>query len=209
MKFDRKSRVYRSMVWSSACTLAIGYIVLMLLVFLPSFHRLPVHDKNIIVGVIFLLILGPLSITGLFRILLGLRQRLRATQEVTVNLIIREILSPAIGDLYEIYSRTRSSRGGLRAAGQFCIGFIISLPRLLLQAIVIVFFESYPSEEYQNEFLDWYGQMIYTSENLLTEEEKQSLKEWDQTEVDGSGKFATSDWPGWEKYIGLPPWKRK
>jgi hypothetical protein len=34
------------------------------------------------------------------------------------------------------------------------------------------------------------------------------LHTWEREYVGAStGKFATSDWPGWEKYIGKPPWE--
>jgi len=36
----------------------------------------------------------------------------------------------------------------------------------------------------------------------MPEEEKKLLHEWERLYVDGSGKYGTSDWPGWEKYIG-------
>ena len=35
--------------------------------------------------------------------------------------------------------------------------------------------------------------------------EKEELHVWEQKHIDGSGLYATSDWPGWEKYIGKKP----
>lgn len=39
----------------------------------------------------------------------------------------------------------------------------------------------------------------------MSEEERQKLTEWEQAHVDGSGRVATSDWPGWEQLIGKKP----
>ena len=33
-------------------------------------------------------------------------------------------------------------------------------------------------------------------------QERESLHAWEAEHVDGSGAYGTSDWPGWEKYIG-------
>jgi len=38
----------------------------------------------------------------------------------------------------------------------------------------------------------------------MPESEKKELLAWEKTHL-GHGTFATSDWPGWEKYIGEPP----
>lgn len=193
----------------SVSSLVVGYFALILISFLPSFHRLSLSNKNSLVGILFLVILGPLFFLGVVRLFIGVKQRLWFAREFKVSEIVDEILSPAIGDLYEIYSYTRSTDGRLKAGSQFCAGLIVSLPRLWLKVLAIAFFENVSNQELQDESLDWYGQMVYASRNLLTEEDKQSLQEWDDTMVDGSGNYATSDWPGWEKYIGLPPWKQK
>ena len=39
----------------------------------------------------------------------------------------------------------------------------------------------------------------------MSEEEKIQLENWERKFVDGSGTYGTSDWPGWEKYIGKFP----
>lgn len=52
--------------------------------------------------------------------------------------------------------------------------------------------------------LAWFEKMV-EAHKLLTEEEREELAEWDRTRVDGSGKVSTSDWPGWEKYVGKMP----
>lgn len=35
-------------------------------------------------------------------------------------------------------------------------------------------------------------------------EERSTLFEWEKSHL--GGDYATSDWPGWQKYIGRPPW---
>ena len=36
----------------------------------------------------------------------------------------------------------------------------------------------------------------------MPQEEREALHEWEAECIDGSGHCGTSDWPGWEKYIG-------
>lgn len=36
----------------------------------------------------------------------------------------------------------------------------------------------------------------------LQPHERENLHVWEAEYIDGSGKYGTSDWPGWEKYIG-------
>lgn len=38
--------------------------------------------------------------------------------------------------------------------------------------------------------------------SALPPEERERLRAWELKYVDGSGNYGTSDWPGWEKYIG-------
>lgn len=52
--------------------------------------------------------------------------------------------------------------------------------------------------------LEWFA-MMYGVYRAMPESERQELFSWEQEHLDGSGNFATSDWPGWEKYIGLFP----
>jgi len=54
------------------------------------------------------------------------------------------------------------------------------------------------------EHMAWYRKMIDAYDNLLSEEEKRALAEWEKNNLPDK---ATSDWPGWIKYIGPPPWK--
>ena len=55
------------------------------------------------------------------------------------------------------------------------------------------------------ENINWYRRMANAYDHLLTEEDKKALREWEQENLDGD--IATSDWPGWEAFIGFPPWK--
>lgn len=38
--------------------------------------------------------------------------------------------------------------------------------------------------------------------SALPPDERQRLHTWESEYLDGSGNYRTSDWPGWEKYIG-------
>lgn len=57
-----------------------------------------------------------------------------------------------------------------------------------------------------DENMAWYQKMMDTYHNTLTAEEKNALAEWEKENL-GKDEKATSDWPGWQKHIGLPPWK--
>jgi len=50
--------------------------------------------------------------------------------------------------------------------------------------------------------LNWHGRMCSID---LTDPEQAELRAWEKANVDGSGKFGTSDWPGWKKHIGKSP----
>ncbi len=56
--------------------------------------------------------------------------------------------------------------------------------------------------------IEWYRKLVHAYEHVLTEEEKDALHEWERQHLDGT-TVGTSDWPGWKKHIGLPPWKWK
>jgi hypothetical protein len=155
----------------------------------------------VIVSIIYIITFVPIILTGLVRGFVGLKLKL--------SLIKLEILRPALGDLSEIYYRTRSRQGVVRAGLRLCVSTITISPRILMQAIALMFSGVKVNQVLMNESIYWFKQMVEASEYLLTEEDKKLLEEWDREVVDGSGKYATSDWPGWEKYIGLPPWKRK
>lgn len=53
-------------------------------------------------------------------------------------------------------------------------------------------------------YKEWLA-MMYGVHEAMPEEEKRELHKWEQQYVDGSGRYTTSDWPGWEKYIGKKP----
>lgn len=58
-------------------------------------------------------------------------------------------------------------------------------------------------ELYQERLRDWFAKMVSVA-RTMPEHERQELKEWEQANLDGRA-VGTSDWPGWEKYIGKPP----
>jgi hypothetical protein len=55
--------------------------------------------------------------------------------------------------------------------------------------------------------LEGYYGMMFGAYRAMPEEEKETLHAWEREHVDGSGRFTTSDWPGWGKYIGSHPSK--
>jgi hypothetical protein len=59
-------------------------------------------------------------------------------------------------------------------------------------------------------FLEYCAAMIGCY-SALPKIEQDELHAWESSHVDGSGNFGTSDWPGWEKYIGKfePPRKQE
>jgi len=54
--------------------------------------------------------------------------------------------------------------------------------------------------------MEWYQKMIDTYNNSLSDDELKELAEWENQNL-GNSERSTSDWPGWIKYIDLPPWK--
>ena len=53
--------------------------------------------------------------------------------------------------------------------------------------------------------MEWYRKMIGVYKKL-SREELQDLEQWEKQNLPSSEK-ATSDWPGWLRHIGPPPWK--
>lgn len=51
--------------------------------------------------------------------------------------------------------------------------------------------------------LRWYGLMLECVKNLPPEE-RAEFEEWDHNRPEG---VATSDWPGFIKYLPAPPWE--
>jgi len=58
------------------------------------------------------------------------------------------------------------------------------------------------NDAYRDEIYRWFAMMMGVL-TALPENEKRELEEWERTHVGGA--FGTSDWPGWEKYIGKKP----
>jgi hypothetical protein len=54
---------------------------------------------------------------------------------------------------------------------------------------------------------DWMAAMlgVYAT---LPEREREELHAWEAENLDGA-TVGTSDWPGWAKYIGEPPWRER
>lgn len=58
-------------------------------------------------------------------------------------------------------------------------------------------------------FLEYAAAMVGCY-SALSPEERKRLRAWELEHVDGSGNYGTSDWPGWERYIGeFRPMPRK
>jgi len=53
----------------------------------------------------------------------------------------------------------------------------------------------------------WYC-MMYGCYQAMPAVEREELLRWESENLEGSS-VGTSDWPGWVKYIGLPPWKNQ
>jgi hypothetical protein len=56
----------------------------------------------------------------------------------------------------------------------------------------------------QSEIMDWFGAMLECV-SKLPPNERTALEEWDKQRPDG---VASSDWPGFDKYLGKKPWER-
>lgn len=59
---------------------------------------------------------------------------------------------------------------------------------------------------HQRFFLAWYERMAECAKKLPPDE-LAALEKWERENLDGHS-IATSDWPGWAKYLPPPPWKR-
>lgn len=58
----------------------------------------------------------------------------------------------------------------------------------------------------QKRSYDWFSAMARIS-RTLPPEELLALTKWESENLDGHS-VATSDWPGWLKYLSPPPWKQ-
>ncbi|MES2670191.1 MAG: GIY-YIG nuclease family protein [Pseudomonadota bacterium] len=47
-----------------------------------------------------------------------------------------------------------------------------------------------------------YAAAMYGCYEAMPEDQRVALHAWEAKYVDGSGTYSTSDWPGWERYIG-------
>lgn len=50
--------------------------------------------------------------------------------------------------------------------------------------------------------LDWYGEMFGAYRERMTYTDRAELATWEEKNL---GKLATSDWPGWERFIPKRP----
>ena len=55
--------------------------------------------------------------------------------------------------------------------------------------------------DYQKKFVDYFERMTAVSATMPDEERKE-LAKWEAENVGRPGGLATSDWPGWVKYLG-------
>jgi hypothetical protein len=60
-------------------------------------------------------------------------------------------------------------------------------------------------KEHRDNLIAWFSRMVDASMKM-SEEDKRALKEWEAANLDGRN-VATSDWPGWEKFVGKKPEK--
>lgn len=58
-------------------------------------------------------------------------------------------------------------------------------------------------KEFQIESLNWFAAMVVVGK-AMSEAERQDLFDWEADNLDGC-TVGTSDWPGWEKYVGPRP----
>ncbi len=58
-------------------------------------------------------------------------------------------------------------------------------------------------ELYRERLRDWFAMMVGVAK-AMPESERRELEEWERANLNGC-TIGTSDWPGWEKYIGKPP----
>lgn len=50
-----------------------------------------------------------------------------------------------------------------------------------------------------------YYEAMLAAHSLMSHEAREALRRWESENLDGRSR-GTSDWPGWENYIGNPPW---
>jgi len=79
--------------------------------------------------------------------------------------------------------------------GQFAVE--VGLPINLIETMKR---KKQPAEQLR---FEWYRQMSFCFE-VLSEKERADLSRWETENLPGTN-VGTSDWPGWEKYIGKFP----
>jgi hypothetical protein len=60
-------------------------------------------------------------------------------------------------------------------------------------------------EQFREAALDWYGRMLACVKSL-SPDERAAFDKWDAERPEG---VATSDWPGFDKYLPRRPWSRE
>ncbi len=63
-------------------------------------------------------------------------------------------------------------------------------------------------KENQFDYVGYMGSIIGCYQ-AMPQSERDELHNWEKKYVTGSGDYVTSDWPGWEKYIGKRPELKK
>ena len=62
----------------------------------------------------------------------------------------------------------------------------------------------------QNRFMG-YMEAMHNAYEAMSEDEKEELHAWEQENLGDPDRpdVGTSDWPGWRRYLGPPPWRRE
>ena len=60
--------------------------------------------------------------------------------------------------------------------------------------------------DYTEKTIEWFRSMVKVYKEVLTPEEKADLHEWEKENLGRPKGLSTTEWPGWEKHIGSPPW---
>lgn len=66
-------------------------------------------------------------------------------------------------------------------------------------------------KQYQKEYSAYFEALIHCYRTRLTDEERRAYDEWESESLWKASSETypgTSAWPGWQKYIGPPPWEK-
>ena len=55
--------------------------------------------------------------------------------------------------------------------------------------------------------IGWYRRMQHALDNEMSPDEVAEFERWEAEHVKGDGEFTSTDWPGWARIIGPPPWE--